>query len=106
MLAHAKENGLLVDRSDAYWFAPVPRPGKLICIGLNYRDHAAESNMPIPERPDLLQFSTCVIAPGEPVVICQRVSKLITKRNLPWSLAGAQKRESNTCDRLCAHYRL
>src|SRR6185436_16318236 len=46
----AAANGLLVKRKDAYWFAPVPRPGKLICIGLNYRDHAAESNMAIPER--------------------------------------------------------
>jgi len=69
-LKHALENGLLVPGSDAYWFAPVPRPGKLICIGLNYRDHAAESNMPIPERPVIFsKFSTCVIAPGEPVVI-------------------------------------
>jgi len=69
-LTHALENGLLVPSSDAYWFAPVPRPGKLICIGLNYRDHAAESNMPIPERPVIFsKFSTCVIAPGEPVVI-------------------------------------
>ena len=69
-LKHALENGLLVTSSDAYWFAPVPRPGKLICIGLNYRDHAAESNMPIPERPVIFsKFSTCVIAPGEPVVI-------------------------------------
>ena len=67
---HALENGLLVTSGDAYWFAPVPRPGKLICIGLNYRDHAAESNMPIPERPVIFsKFSTCVIAPGEPVVI-------------------------------------
>jgi 2-keto-4-pentenoate hydratase/2-oxohepta-3-ene-1,7-dioic acid hydratase in catechol pathway len=67
---HALENGLLVSSQDAYWFAPVPRPGKLICIGLNYRDHAAESNMPIPERPVIFsKFSTCVIAPGEPVVI-------------------------------------
>src|SRR5687767_5782275 len=31
--------------------APVPRPGKIICIGLNYRDHAAESNLPIPDFP-------------------------------------------------------
>jgi 2-keto-4-pentenoate hydratase/2-oxohepta-3-ene-1,7-dioic acid hydratase in catechol pathway len=69
-LNQAKEKGWLVDRSDAYWFAPVPRPGKVICIGLNYRDHAAESNMPIPERPVIFsKFSTCVIAPGEPVVI-------------------------------------
>lgn len=69
-LAQAKENGWLVRREDAYWFAPVPRPGKLICIGLNYRDHAAESNMPIPESPVVFsKFSTAVIAPGEPVVI-------------------------------------
>ena len=69
-LEQAKEKGWLVERRDAYWFAPVPRPGKLICIGLNYRDHAAESNMPIPERPVIFsKFSTCVIAPGEPVVI-------------------------------------
>ena len=69
-LKHALENGLLATSGDAYWFAPVPRPGKLICIGLNYRDHAAESNMPIPERPVIFsKFSTCVIAPGEPVVI-------------------------------------
>ena len=29
----------------------VPKPGKVICIGLNYRRHAAESNLPVPERP-------------------------------------------------------
>ena len=69
-LERAKANGLLVSSKDAYWFAPVPRPGKLICIGLNYRDHAAESNMAIPERPVIFsKFPTCVIAPGEPVVI-------------------------------------
>ncbi len=68
--ARARENGWLVRSEDAYWFAPVPRPGKLICIGLNYRDHAAESNMPIPERPVVFsKFSTAVIAPGEPVVL-------------------------------------
>jgi 2-keto-4-pentenoate hydratase/2-oxohepta-3-ene-1,7-dioic acid hydratase in catechol pathway len=69
-LARARENGWLVRSQDAYWFAPVPRPGKLICIGLNYRDHAAESHMPIPERPVIFsKFSTAVIAPGEPVVL-------------------------------------
>lgn len=69
-LNHAKEKGWLIESRAAYWHAPVPRPGKLICIGLNYRDHAAESNMPIPERPVIFsKFQTCVIAPGEPVVI-------------------------------------
>jgi 2-keto-4-pentenoate hydratase/2-oxohepta-3-ene-1,7-dioic acid hydratase in catechol pathway len=69
-LAGAREKGWLVPSKDAYWFAPVPRPGKVICIGLNYRDHAAESNMPIPEKPVMFsKFSNCVIAPGEPVVL-------------------------------------
>jgi len=69
-LARATEKGQVVSSSDAYWFAPVPRPGKVICIGLNYRDHAAESNMAIPQSPVIFsKFPTCVIAPGEPVVI-------------------------------------
>lgn len=69
-LAEAQEKNWLVRREDAYWFAPVPRPGKVICIGLNYRDHAAESGLPIPERPVVFsKFSTAVIAPGEPVVL-------------------------------------
>ena len=69
-LAEANEKGWLVPSSDAYWFAPVPRPGKLICIGLNYRDHARESNMAIPEKPVVFsKFPTCVIAPGESVVL-------------------------------------
>jgi 2-keto-4-pentenoate hydratase/2-oxohepta-3-ene-1,7-dioic acid hydratase in catechol pathway len=69
-LPGAREKGWLVRSEDAYWHAPVPRPGKVICVGLNYRDHAAESNMPIPERPVLFsKFATCVIGPGEPVVM-------------------------------------
>ena len=69
-LDEAQKQGWLVPRQDAYWFAPVPRPGKIICIGLNYRDHAKESNMPLPEKPVIFsKFSTAVIAPGEPVVL-------------------------------------
>src|SRR5688572_29331930 len=40
-----KKNGRVVALEDARLCAPVPRPGKVICIGLNYRDHAAESGM-------------------------------------------------------------
>ena len=69
-LTQARDRGWLVRRQDAYWHAPVPRPGKIICIGLNYKDHASESNMPIPEKPVVFsKFSTSVIAPGEPVVL-------------------------------------
>ena len=69
-LAQALDDGWLVRSQDAYWHAPVPRPGKILCIGLNYRDHAAESKMQIPEKPVVFsKFSTAVIGPGEPVVI-------------------------------------
>lgn len=69
-LTEARDKGWLVPSRDAYWFAPVPRPGKIICIGLNYRDHAAESKMTIPEKPVVFsKFPTAVIAPGEPVVL-------------------------------------
>lgn len=50
--------------------APVPTHSKIICIGLNYRDHAAESGMPIPERPVLFpKYANSLVGPGEPVVV-------------------------------------
>jgi len=70
VLDQLNDKNCLVPARDAYWFAPVPRPGKLICIGLNYRDHAKESNLPLPDKPVVFsKFSSAVIAPGEPVVI-------------------------------------
>ena len=50
--------------------APVPRPPKLICVGLNYRDHAAETGAQIPKVPTIFaKFSNVVIAPGQPIVL-------------------------------------
>jgi len=50
--------------------APIPRPPKLICIGLNYRDHAAEARQEIPKVPTIFaKFSNVVIGPGEAIVL-------------------------------------
>ena len=50
--------------------APVPRPPKLICVGLNYRDHAAETKSEIPKVPTIFnKFITSVIGPGDPIVL-------------------------------------
>jgi 2-keto-4-pentenoate hydratase/2-oxohepta-3-ene-1,7-dioic acid hydratase in catechol pathway len=50
--------------------APVPRPPKLICVGLNYRDHAAETKAQIPTVPTIFsKFSNVVIGPGEAIVL-------------------------------------
>jgi 2-keto-4-pentenoate hydratase/2-oxohepta-3-ene-1,7-dioic acid hydratase in catechol pathway len=48
----------------------VARPGKFICIGLNYRAHAAESNLPIPAEPVVFgKWSSAVVGPNDDVEI-------------------------------------
>ena len=48
--------------------APVPAPQKVICIGLNYADHAAESGAPIPSEPVVFnKFPSAVCAHGDPI---------------------------------------
>jgi 2-keto-4-pentenoate hydratase/2-oxohepta-3-ene-1,7-dioic acid hydratase in catechol pathway len=50
--------------------APVPRPGKIVAVGLNYRDHAAEAGLPVPETPVIFgKFPSAVIGPGQPIVL-------------------------------------
>lgn len=50
--------------------APVPNPGKFICIGLNYRDHAIESGMEIPEIPTVFtKYGNAVCGHGDPIVL-------------------------------------
>jgi 2-keto-4-pentenoate hydratase/2-oxohepta-3-ene-1,7-dioic acid hydratase in catechol pathway len=48
----------------------VSRPGKIVCVGLNYRDHAEEQGLELPARPLLFaKWPTAVVAHGEPVVL-------------------------------------
>jgi 2-keto-4-pentenoate hydratase/2-oxohepta-3-ene-1,7-dioic acid hydratase in catechol pathway len=62
--------GERLDPAEQKLAAPIPRPPKIICIGLNYRDHAAESNMAIPQTPTVFaKFPTAVIGPGQPIVL-------------------------------------
>jgi len=54
---------------------PIPRPGKIVCVGLNYRDHA-EEQAELPEAPLLFaKFTTSLIGPGDPIVIPPIVTK-------------------------------
>jgi 2-keto-4-pentenoate hydratase/2-oxohepta-3-ene-1,7-dioic acid hydratase in catechol pathway len=69
-LVRLRAAGAVLARSSLTLHAPVPRPGKVLCIGLNYRDHAAEQNVELPKRPLLFsKFATCVQAPGAPIRI-------------------------------------
>ncbi len=63
-----------VDASDAVqvdvFDAPVPRPRQLIAIGLNYRDHAKESNLDIPEHPVVFaKFASSLVGHGATVTL-------------------------------------
>ena len=56
--------------------APVD-PSKIVCVGLNYKDHAAEVKKPLPEEPLLfIKPSTSVIGPGEDIVLPENVGRV------------------------------
>ncbi len=56
--------------ADVQLAPPVPAPGKIVCIGLNYRKHAVESGMAIPEEPIVFsKYGNTIAAPNEPVRI-------------------------------------
>lgn len=64
------------DQDEVTFLAPIPRPPKFICVGLNYRDHAIESNMAIPKVPTIFsKFSSVVIGPGEKIVLPRESSQ-------------------------------
>jgi 2,4-diketo-3-deoxy-L-fuconate hydrolase len=49
---------------------PVARPSKIICIGLNYSDHATESNMQLPAEPVIFfKATTAIVGPNDDLVI-------------------------------------
>lgn len=56
--------------------APIARPGKIVCIGLNYRAHAVEAGMPIPLEPVVfLKASSSLSGPYDPVILPVNSSK-------------------------------
>lgn len=97
-VAQWHKQGRVTAIEEARLCAPVPRPGKLICIGLNYRDHAIETGMKIPESPVMFsKFATSVIGPeaavkipagstqpdyeAELAVVIGRVAKNVSREN-------------------------
>lgn len=63
-----EESGALLSASEVTLQAPIPNPGKIVAVGLNYRDHAEEQNVPLPSRPLIFaKFPTAVASPGQPI---------------------------------------
>ncbi len=57
--------------------APITDPGKFICIGLNYKDHAAETGNPEPKQPPIFpKWNNAILDPGEPILRPRGETKL------------------------------
>jgi len=58
-----------VPAASARLHAPITDPGKFICIGLNYRDHAEETGNPIPKEPPIFaKWNNSIVGPGDPIL--------------------------------------
>ena len=61
---------------NARWTSCIARPGKVLCIGLNYSDHAAESGMAIPSEPIVFQKgANTVVGPYDNILIPRKSTK-------------------------------
>lgn len=67
----------VIKKSDVRLGAPVPKPGQIICVGLNYKDHADEQGLPYPEAPLLFGKSPmAACGPNDDVVYPEGVTQL------------------------------
>ena len=77
-------------------------PGKIICVGLNYVDHAAEGAMQVPDEPLLFaKFANTLCAPGEPIVLPRESAHVDAEAELALVI-GAQVRRIAEADALDA----
>jgi len=72
-------NHIMADDDTVRLLAPMDGSlcGKFLCIGMNYKDHCTEQNIPVPTEPLIFtKFGDCIIGPNEPVVKDDHVNKL------------------------------
>jgi 2-keto-4-pentenoate hydratase/2-oxohepta-3-ene-1,7-dioic acid hydratase in catechol pathway len=65
-----RPNAVKTPAAEVKYHAPIVDPRKIICVGLNYKDHAAESGAPIPKDPVLFsKYATALIGHGQAIVL-------------------------------------
>ncbi len=74
-VARANEGG--IPAGEVLIKTPIPDPGKIICIGLNYADHAAETHNPIPSEPVVFSKYTTTLAGPNDAIPYPNVSKKV-----------------------------
>ena len=69
-LASLAQANLIHSADEVTFLPPIPRPGKIICLGLNYRTHVLEMGRQLPEYPILFaKFSNTLIGHRKPIVL-------------------------------------
>ncbi len=84
----------------------VAAPGKFICVGLNYSDHAEESGMPMPEEPVLFMKATSAVSgPDDPILIAPGSVKTDWEVELGFVIGRAVKNvpEANALDHVAGY---
>jgi 2-keto-4-pentenoate hydratase/2-oxohepta-3-ene-1,7-dioic acid hydratase in catechol pathway len=93
--AERQPGGEAVSLEEARLHAPVARPGKIIAIGLNYRDHAEETGQPIPEVPVVFtKYPNTIVGPGEPIRIPPIASQIDYEAELAVVIGGTARNVS------------
>ena len=73
----------------------IPRPGKIVCVGLNYRDHAAEGGQDLPKAPLLFaKWPNTLIGDGEPIVLPPESTQVDYEAELGVVIGAKAKRVS------------
>jgi 2-keto-4-pentenoate hydratase/2-oxohepta-3-ene-1,7-dioic acid hydratase in catechol pathway len=65
---------VILNVSDVHVLPPVPVPPKIVCLGLNYRDHAEEARAPVPDRPILFSKPSTAVAGPDDFVAYPKIS--------------------------------
>jgi 2-keto-4-pentenoate hydratase/2-oxohepta-3-ene-1,7-dioic acid hydratase in catechol pathway len=74
--AYSPPGGERFEAARVKLLSPILRPPKIICIGLNYRDHAEEANSAIPDVPTVFaKYATAVTGHGQPIIIPKNSTK-------------------------------
>ncbi|MGI6129572.1 MAG: fumarylacetoacetate hydrolase family protein [bacterium] len=83
--------------------APILNPNKIVCIGLNYQDHAKESNLPLPQEPVIFgKYANSIIGPEENILL---PTELTTKVDYEAELAVViGRRASNVTEKDALDY--
>lgn len=100
LAALCRTRGRVIEEKNLHFLPPLIRAPKIICVGLNYRDHAAETSFEVPTFPTLFgRFSSGLVGHGQPI-IKPRVSDQFDFEGEMVAVIGKGGREISRADAL------